>query len=66
MQCLDRKTIDVVDDYLSELVLPKDISKSEIVTENKYTFKDGKIEQVKVIIYTIHFATHHGNDELVN
>lgn len=47
MQCLDRKTIDVVDDYLSELVLPKDISKSEIVTENKYTFKDGKIEQVK-------------------
>ena len=47
MQCLDRKTIDVVDDYLSELVLPKDISKSEIVTENKYIFKDGKIEQVK-------------------
>ena len=47
MQCLDRKTIDVVDDYLSELVLPKDINKSEIVTENKYTFKDGKIEQVK-------------------
>ncbi|MCI7554897.1 MAG: hypothetical protein MST00_05650 [Tenericutes bacterium] len=33
MQCLDRKTIDIVDDYLSELVLPKDISKSEIVTE---------------------------------
>lgn len=47
MQCLDRKSIDVVDDYVSELVLPKDINKSEIVTENKYTFKDGKISEEK-------------------
>ena len=40
--CLDRKSIDVVDNDISEFELSKD---DDIVYENQYTFKDGKIEK---------------------
>ena len=55
-ECLDRNIIDVVDNYISELVINTNSSKitttegekeAWTTNEEKYTFKDGNIEKVK-------------------